>query len=151
MGRAQLERGLSTVVEGASLCKGWIVSEQLISSQKNVLGGPLLACSYAPLTGFFRTGCCETGRDDLGRHLVCSKVTAAFLAFSRSRGNDLSTPRPELRFPGLKPGDRWCLCVHRWLEAYEAGVAPPVVLAATHRAALEVVSLDILKAHAIDG
>lgn len=127
------------------------MSEQLVSSQKNVLGGPLLACSYAPLTGFFRTGCCETGPDDQGRHVVCTKVTEAFLAFSRRRGNDLSTPRPEMRFAGLKPGDRWCLCAYRWLEAYEADVAPPVVLAATHRSALEVVSLDLLKAHAIDG
>nr|WP_225433384.1 DUF2237 domain-containing protein [Thauera sedimentorum] len=114
------------------------------------MGGPLLACSYAPLTGFFRTGCCETGADDLGRHVVCTKVTEDFLAFSRRRGNDLSTPRPEMRFAGLKPGDRWCLCAHRWLEAFEAGVAPPVVLAATHRSALEVVSLEVLQAHAID-
>ncbi|MBC9073409.1 DUF2237 domain-containing protein [Thauera sp. CAU 1555] len=126
------------------------MSEQLVSNQKNVLGGPLLACSYAPLTGFFRTGCCETGADDLGRHVVCTKVTEDFLAFSRRRGNDLSTPRPEMRFAGLKPGDRWCLCAHRWLEAFEAGVAPPVVLAATHRSALEVVSLEVLQAHAID-
>lgn len=134
----------------AGVGKGIIVSEQLVSNQKNVLGGPLLACSYAPLTGFFRTGCCETGADDLGRHVVCTKVTEDFLAFSRRRGNDLSTPRPEMRFAGLKPGDRWCLCAHRWLEAFEAGVAPPVVLAATHRSALEVVSLEVLQAHAID-
>ncbi len=117
----------------------------------NVLGGPLLACSYAPLTGFFRTGCCETSPEDLGRHVVCVKVTEAFLSFSKERGNDLSTPRPELRFSGLKPGDRWCLCAARWLEACEAGSAPPVVLAASHSAALEVVSLATLRRYAIDG
>jgi uncharacterized protein (DUF2237 family) len=119
--------------------------------QLNVLGGPLLACSYAPLTGFFRTGCCETAREDVGRHVVCIKASAEFLAFSKRRGNDLTTPRPEYRFAGLKPGDRWCLCAQRWLEAYEAGVAPKVVLAATHRAALEVVSLEMLRSHALDG
>lgn len=118
--------------------------------QFNVLGGPLLACSYAPLTGFFRTGCCETSPEDRGRHVVCVKVTEAFLTFSRSRGNDLSTPRPEYRFAGLKPGDRWCLCALRWLEAYEAGVAPPVVLAATHSAALDLMSLDMLQQFALD-
>lgn len=119
--------------------------------QLNVLGGPLLACSYAPLTGFFRTGCCETAPEDVGRHVVCIKASAEFLAFSKARGNDLTTPRPEYRFAGLKPGDRWCLCAQRWLEAYEAGVAPKVVLAATHRAALEVVSLEMLRRHALDG
>lgn len=119
--------------------------------QLNVLGGPLLACSYAPLTVFFRTGCCETSPEDVGRHVVCIKASAEFLAFSKARGNDLTTPRPEYRFAGLKPGDRWCLCAQRWLEAYEAGVAPKVVLAATHRAALEVVSLEMLRSHALDG
>ncbi len=118
--------------------------------QSNVLGGPLLACSYAPLTGFSRTGCCEAAPEDIGRHVICVKVTPEFLAFSKRRGNDLSTPRPEFRFAGLKPGDRWCLCAERWLEACEAGVAPTVVLAATHRSALEVVSLDMLRAHALD-
>ncbi len=127
------------------------MGEQLVSNQKNVLGGPLLACSYAPLTGFFRTGCCETSPEDVGRHVVCTKVTEDFLAFSKRRGNDLSTPRPDLRFAGLKPGDRWCLCAHRWLEACEAGAAPPVVLAATHRSVLEVVGLDVLRAYALDG
>ncbi|WP_230976284.1 DUF2237 family protein [Pseudothauera nasutitermitis] len=127
------------------------MSEQLVTNQKNVLGGPLLACSYAPLTGFFRTGCCETGSEDHGRHVVCTKVTEDFLAYSRRRGNDLSTPRPDLRFAGLRPGDRWCLCAHHWLEACEAGAAPPVILAATHRAALEVVALDVLRAYALDG
>jgi uncharacterized protein (DUF2237 family) len=105
---------------------------------RNVLGGLLATCSTAPLTSFYRTGCCDTGPDDLGVHVVCAQVAAEFLAFSRSRGNDLSTPRPEYGFPGLKPGDRWCLCADRWQEALEAGVAPPVVLAATHEAALEI-------------
>ncbi|MCX7214176.1 MAG: DUF2237 domain-containing protein [Burkholderiales bacterium] len=114
----------------------------------NVLGGPLLACSYDPLTGFFRDGCCETGVDDVGSHTVCARVTADFLAFSRSRGNDLSTPRPEYRFKGLVEGDRWCLCAARWLEAYEAGMAPPVVLESTHEMALRIVPLQALLAHA---
>lgn len=120
-----------------------------LQSARNVLGGPLLACSYAPLTGFYRTGCCETGPEDLGRHLICIRATAEFLAFSRKVGNDLSTPRPEYRFAGLQPGDRWCLCALRWKEALEAGVAPPVVLAATHEAALKVIDLDSLRAHAV--
>ena len=113
-------------------------------SSRNVLGGPLQACSFDPLTGFERTGCCETGPDDLGQHTVCARVTEEFLAFSLARGNDLVTPQPQWRFPGLKPGDRWCLCAARWLEAYEAGVAPPVVLEATHEAALRVIPLDVL-------
>ncbi|WP_374512224.1 DUF2237 family protein [Niveibacterium sp.] len=116
--------------------------------ERNVLGGPLQACSYDPLTGFFRTGCCETGPDDLGRHVVCARVTAEFLAFSAERGNNLSQPRPELRFRGLKPGDRWCLCALRWKEALGAGVAPPVVLEATHESVLRVVSLLDLTRHA---
>lgn len=117
-------------------------------TDKNVLGGPLLACSYAPLTGFFRDGCCKTGPEDLGTHVVCAKVTAEFLAFSAERGNDLSTPRPEYRFAGLKPGDRWCLCANRWLEALNAGVAPPVVLASTHQKVLKLISLTELTRHA---
>ncbi|WP_374399960.1 DUF2237 family protein [Niveibacterium sp.] len=116
--------------------------------ERNVLGGPLQACRYDPLTGFFRTGCCETGPDDLGRHVVCARVTAEFLAFSAERSNNLSQPRPELRFRGLKPGDRWCLCALRWKEALEAGVAPPVVLEATHESVLRVVSLLDLTRHA---
>lgn len=126
------------------------MSEMQLQQARNVLGGPLLACSYAPLTGFFRTGCCETGPEDLGRHLICTKVTAEFLAYSRRMGNDLSTPRPEYRFAGLKPGDRWCLCALRWKQAFEAGMAPPVVLAATHEAALKIVALETLRAHAVD-
>jgi len=119
-----------------------------VTIERNVLGGPLQACSYDPLTGFFRTGCCETGPDDLGRHVVCARVTAEFLAFSAERGNNLSQPRPELRFRGLKPGDRWCLCALRWKEALDAGVAPPVVLEATHESVLRVVSLLELTRHA---
>ena len=115
----------------------------------NVLGTPLLACSFDPLTGYYRDGCCNTDHNDHGSHVVCAKVTQAFLDFSVSRGNDLVTPRPEFRFAGLKAGDRWCLCARRWLEAFEAGVAPPVVLAATHRKALEIVSIEQLQACAL--
>ena len=117
---------------------------------RNVLGGALLPCSVAPLTGFFRDGCCNTGPHDHGLHVVCAQVTADFLAFSQRRGNDLSTPRPEYGFAGLKPGDRWCLCAARWEEARRAGFAPPVLLEATHIAALSVVELAHLKAHALD-
>ena len=116
----------------------------------NVLGQPLAPCSLDPVTGFYRDGCCNTDYDDTGIHTVCVRVTAKFLAFSKQRGNDLSTPMPEFGFPGLKPGDQWCLCVARWEEAFLAGVAPPVILAATHALALEVVALDELKAHALD-
>ncbi len=117
---------------------------------KNVLGGPLIPCSMEPLTGFYRTGCCDTGVGDIGVHVVCAQVTAEFLAFSKERGNDLTTPVPYFAFPGLKPGDRWCLCAARWQEAFEAGVAPPVILEATHISALEFVNLDDLRAHAIE-
>ena len=118
---------------------------------RNVLGGPLLPCSVAPLTGFFRDGCCNTGPGDLGLHVVCAEMTAEFLAFSLARGNDLSTPRPEFGFAGLQPGDRWCLCAARWEEARLAGFAPPVLLEATHAVALAVVELEHLQAHAADG
>ena len=118
---------------------------------KNVLGGDLQVCSLAPRTGFFRDGCCRTGRDDVGLHIVCSEVTDEFLEFSKSRGNDLSPPIPEYAFPGLKSGDRWCLCVQRWQEAHEAGVAPAVVLEATHISTLEFVELDVLREYAVDG
>lgn len=114
----------------------------------NVLGDPLQACSFDPVTGFYRDGCCHTGPDDVGTHVVCARVTADFLAFSMAVGNDLSTPRPEWRFPGLRPGDRWCLCVRRWKEALTAGVAPPVILEATHASTLQFVDLDTLKQHA---
>jgi len=119
----------------------------LPSSARNVFGAPLACCCTSPLTGFNRDGYCHTGPHDLGSHTVCAEMTAAFLDFSRRRGNDLVTPRPEFGFPGLKPGDRWCLCVSRWKEALEAGVAPPVLLAATHEKALEVVTLEQLQAH----
>jgi hypothetical protein len=119
----------------------------LPSSARNVFGAPLACCCTSPLTGFNRDGYCHTGPHDLGSHTVCAEMTAAFLDFSRRHGNDLVTPRPEFGFPGLKPGDRWCLCVSRWKEALEAGVAPPVLLAATHEKALEVVTLEQLQAH----
>ncbi|MBV5291129.1 MAG: DUF2237 domain-containing protein [Curvibacter lanceolatus] len=119
-----------------------------LSPAKNVLGTELMACSYDPLTGYYRDGCCQTDASDAGSHLICARVTADFLAFSLSVGNDLSTPRPEYRFTGLKPGDRWCLCALRWREALEAGVAPPVVLEATHESALQFVTLESLQQHA---
>ena len=121
-----------------------------MADDTNVLGGRLEPCSVEPRTGFFRDGCCNTGPDDLGLHVVCARMTTKFLAFSAERGNDLSTPQPEVGFPGLKPGDRWCLCAGRWREALDAGAAPPVVLSATHEEALAVVALDDLKHHAID-
>jgi uncharacterized protein len=117
---------------------------------RNVLGGILQSCSERPLTGFFRNGCCETSPQDLGSHTVCAVMTAEFLEFSRSRGNDLSTPRPEFGFSGLTPGDRWCLCAPRWQEALEAGPAPRVVLQATEQSALVYCELADLKRHAID-
>lgn len=117
---------------------------------KNVLGGELQACSLDPRTGFYRDGCCGTGPEDAGLHVVCAEMTAEFLAFSRSRGNDLITPNPLFGFPGLRPGDRWCLCAARWKEAFDAGVAPPVVLEATHISALEFASLEELQLHAAE-
>ena len=121
-----------------------------MSHARNVLGEPLASCSDEPLTGFFRDGCCHTGRDDVGMHTVCARVSAEFLAFSRSQGNDLSTAVPALGFPGLKPGDRWCLCAARWKEALEAGCAPRVLLTATHERTLELIELADLKRHALD-
>ena len=118
---------------------------------RNVLGTELVACSYDPLTGYFRDGCCHTDMHDLGSHVVCAIVTDEFLEFSRSRGNDLSTPRPEYRFAGLKDGDRWCLCALRWKEALAAGVAPAVILECTHARALEFVTLEQLQEYAFTG
>jgi len=115
----------------------------------NVLGQPLARCCHTPRTGFYRDGYCRTGPGDVGQHTVCAQVTAAFLEFSSAQGNDLTTPRPEWDFPGLRPGDCWCLCVSRWAEAMDAGVACPVRLEATHSSALEFVDLDDLKAHAL--
>ena len=119
-------------------------------SQLNVLGGPLLTCSDDPVTGFFRDGCCNTAEDDFGSHTICIVLTADFLQFSKERGNDLSTPRPEFNFPGLQPGQRWCLCAACWLEAHQAGKAPRVSLNSTNQAALEIVPLELLKLHAVD-
>ncbi|MEM6395285.1 MAG: DUF2237 domain-containing protein [Bacteroidota bacterium] len=114
---------------------------------KNVFGQDIVACSTDPMTGFYRDGCCRTGAEDRGTHVVCARMTEAFLTFTKGRGNDLSTPKPHYRFPGLKPGDQWCLCALRWREAYEAGVAPPVVLEATHEKALQYVTMEALKAN----
>jgi len=122
-----------------------------MAKPRNVLGTELQRCSMDPVTGFFRDGCCRTGGGDVGVHVVCAQMTPEFLQFTRSRGNDLSTPHPEFQFPGLKPGDRWCLCASRWAEAVDAGVAPPVVLEATAEAALEFVDLETLQAHAAPG
>ncbi|MCR9218767.1 MAG: DUF2237 domain-containing protein [Alphaproteobacteria bacterium] len=119
-------------------------------AQPNVFGEPILPCSTDPVTGFYRDGCCNTGPEDGGSHTVCAEMTEAFLRFTAARGNDLSTPRPEFGFPGLKPGDRWCLCAARWEEARLAGAAPRVHLLATHQRALEIVALDDLKEHAAD-
>ena len=119
-------------------------------SARNVLGGRLEVCSLQPRTGFYRIGCCHTGPEDLGCHTVCVEVTEAFLAFSRARGNDLSTPRPEFGFAGLRPGDRWCLCAARWTEALEAAQAPGVVLRATEVNALAYCALEDLREHGID-
>ena len=115
----------------------------------NVLGTALLPCSYDPLTGYFRDGCCNTADDDTGSHVICVRVTAEFLTYSAKRGNDLGTPRPEYRFRGLVPGDRWCVCALRWREALDAGVAPAVVLECTHERALDFVPLGVLRAHAL--
>lgn len=117
--------------------------------QRNVLGGELQPCCYNPRTGFYRDGFCHTGPEDIGQHTVCVQVTEAFLAFSKSRGNDLSTPHPEVMFPGLKPGDRWCLCALRWKEAWEAGYAPPVILESTNEETLKVVRRSVLEEHSI--
>ena len=114
---------------------------------KNILGTNLEVCSLNPITGFTRSGCCETGPEDLGQHTVCAEVTDEFLQFSKLQGNDLMTPRPEFNFTGLKPGDRWCFCASRWLEALEEGIAPPVILEATHEKALEIIDLAELKYH----
>jgi uncharacterized protein len=121
-----------------------------MDSSINVYGEALESCSEEPLTGFFRDGCCNTSDQDTGSHTVCVTVSAAFLEFSRFRGNDLSTPRPEFGFPGLQAGDRWCLCAARWLEAHEQGMAPRVFLKATHQRALEIIPLELLKEFAVD-
>ena len=116
---------------------------------KNVLGGPLQLCCSSPKTGFYRNGYCTTGPDDVGIHVVCAEVDEGFLAFTKARGNDLSTPIPAYQFPGLQPGDKWCLCASRWKAAYDAGYAPKVVLEATHEKALSIVSLEMLESYAV--
>jgi uncharacterized protein (DUF2237 family) len=121
-----------------------------VADDLNVLGGALDPCGMDPVTGFFRDGCCSTGPEDIGSHTVCAVVTEEFLAHQLRVGNDLSTPRPEYRFPGLSPGDRWCVVAARWLEAYDDGAAAPVVLAATHARALDIISLEVLRQHAVD-
>ena len=126
------------------------MKERRVEPALNVLGETLALCGLDPVTGFYRDGCCNTGYEDVGIHVICAKMTREFLAFSKKRGNDLSTPVPDAGFPGLKPGDRWCLCAGRWKEALDAGVAPPVILQATHEEALAVVPLAVLKQHAID-
>lgn len=120
------------------------------STSRNVLGTQLQTCSTDPVTGFFRDGCCETGPTDRGRHIVCAVMTDDFLAFSKASGNDLSTPMPQYRFPGLKAGDRWCLCLERWREAHKAGCAPQVILEATHEIALERLTLSTLQPFAVE-
>lgn len=121
-----------------------------MTGERNVLGGELELCGTDPLTGFYRDGCCNTGEDDLGNHTVCAVVTSEFLTHQQEAGNDLATPRPEFGFSGLTAGDRWCVCASRWQEAYEAGAAPPVVLAATHERAVDVIALERLREHAVD-
>jgi uncharacterized protein len=124
--------------------------DEAAKPQRNVFGEPLATCSDSPNTGFYRDGCCNTGPEDLGSHTVCAIMTASFLAYSKRAGNDLSTPAPQYGFPGLKAGDRWCLCAGRWQQAFEAGSAPRVVLSATHERALEIVALKDLKRFAAD-
>jgi uncharacterized protein len=119
-------------------------------TERNVLGGELEECSQDPLTGFFRDGCCNTGPEDMGSHTICAVVSAEFLEHQRSIGNDLSTPMPEYRFPGLSPGDRWCVTARNWLRAHQDGVAAPVVLASTHERALDLVPIEVLREHAVD-
>ena len=121
-----------------------------IEPELNVFGEPLQPCSSDPLTGFFRNGYCITGPDDVGRHTICAEMTAEFLAFSKSRGNDLSTPRPEMAFPGLQPGDRWCLVAERWIEALASGMAPRIALLSTHRSVLDHADIETLKLFALD-
>lgn len=126
------------------------MAEEKLSKSVNVFGEPLQLCNDNPLAGFFRDGCCNTSEEDLGSHTVCTEVTKKFLEFSRFRGNDLSRPRPEFGFPGLNPGDKWCLCAARWMEAHELGMAPRVFLTRTHQRALETIPMEILRKYAVD-
>jgi len=120
-----------------------------MNNSRNVLGNPLKTCCTSPMTGFYRNGCCDTGIEDSGLHIVCATMTAEFLQFSKAQGNDLTTPNSLFNFPGLKPGDKWCLCVSRWLEALKAGVAPPIILESTHQNTLDYVPLALLQEHSI--
>jgi uncharacterized protein (DUF2237 family) len=140
---------LSLMGPMALLSNAFLLSHQMNTESSNVLGTPLQVCGLEPKTGFFRDGCCHTGTHDVGSHTVCALMTEEFLEFSLNKGNDLVTPRPEYDFPGLKAGDRWCVCALRWLEASEASVAPPVVLESTHKKALEVITLADLQYHAL--
>jgi uncharacterized protein (DUF2237 family) len=149
--RSRVSAGLMLLVTCVWF-KAPVLAEHMTESAKkstNVLGGELESCCTAPLTGFYRDGLCRTGPKDVGSHVVCAEVTEEFLVFTRSRGNDLSTPRPEFDFPGLKAGDRWCLCALRWREALDAGVAPPVLLESCNSAALRFVAIEDLKRHAL--
>lgn len=148
-----LAAALATVIvfAGSGAAFAGSASNGEAMGSKNVLGEDLAVCSTDPMTGYFREGKCETGPSDFGTHTVCAKVTREFLEYTRQKGNDLVTPRPEYNFPGLKPGDGWCLCASRWREAMQSGVAPPVVLAATHTKTLQYVGMDALREHAADG
>jgi uncharacterized protein len=128
--------------------KEYVMHSQEKNLGRNVFNQPLVPCSFNPLTGYFRDGCCRTSEDDIGMHVVCAIMNDEFLAFSKSRGNDLSTPRPQWGFPGLSAGDHWCLCALRWQEAYQAGKAPQVIMESTNRRVLEIVELDTLRKHA---
>ena len=142
----------SSVQAFVTAAQEWVITGRMTirydKDARNVLGGELVPCSLEPLTGFYRNGCCETGPEDVGQHTVCAVMTDAFLKFSMSVGNDLSTPRPEYGFPGLRAGDRWCLCAPRWKEAHDAGAAPLIVLEATHEEVLAIAPLGVLKDHA---
>ncbi len=141
-----VERGSVTTARAWTILAAMTIRYE--TEARNVLGGDLAVCSARPLTGFFRNGCCETGPGDTGQHTVCAVMTEDFLRFSMNAGNDLSTPRPEFDFPGLRPGDRWCVCAPRWKEALDAGIAPPLILDATHEEVLAIAPLGVLQAHA---
>ena len=140
----------SIIVKNSEESIHWGKSMQPLENQTNVFGDPLESCSMDPLTGFFRTGCCDADSEDIGKHFVCAHVDDAFLQYSLSRGNDLITARPEFGFAGLKSGDQWCVCANRWLEAFNSGCAPPVVLTSTNAKVLELIDLATLKSHAVD-
>lgn len=144
-----LANGRDNATNGDGRAVRCLLRSRAMSEARNVLGGPLHPCGNDPITGFFRDGCCRGSDDDKGKHTVCARMTEDFLAFSKANGNDLLTPLPHFGFPGLEPGDRWCLCADRWKQALDAGMAPPVILESTDEASLQVVSLEDLRAHAI--